>query len=149
MDIQKYYKKIFYFCCSRIADPGIAEDVTQETFLRFLEHPEYQDDEHELQYLYTIARNLCIDAYRHEEPEPELEELPHPQEEEWIDRILLRDILQQLPEEERDIIVMRYVSGLSVREIGRIYEVSWFSMNRRIKRILGKMRTAFEKGGLE
>lgn len=150
MDIKEQYKRIFQYCCSHISDRNLAEDITQETFLRFLEHPEYQGNGKELQYLYTIAKHLCIDEYRRNKPEALTEELPDTKntEPDWIDRLTVRSILESLPEEERDIITLRYVSELSVTDIAGIYDVSWFAMNRRIRRILAKMRNSFEKEGL-
>ncbi|MCR5718662.1 MAG: RNA polymerase sigma factor [Oscillospiraceae bacterium] len=148
MDIREHYDKIFKYCSSRISSRETAEDITQETFLRFLEHPEYQG-KHALQYLYTIARNLCVDTYR-KQPEEELpEEIPdtHSGESEWIDRIALRTVLDRLPPEDREIIVLRYVSELSVADIARIHGVSWFVMNRRIKSVLAELRNAFGKEG--
>lgn len=149
MDLQDQYRKIFQYCSSRIASRETAEDITQETFLRFYEHPEYQQSGKELQYLYTIARNLCIDEYRKKPEDPLPEDIPeeHSQEQDWIDRFALRAVLDTLPEEDRDIIVLRYVSGLSVAEIAKLNGTSWFTMNRRIKRILSVMRKSFEKEG--
>lgn len=40
MDLKEQYKKIFQYCYFRIPNCETAEDLTQETFLRFLEHPE-------------------------------------------------------------------------------------------------------------
>lgn len=148
MDIKEQYKRVFQYCYSHINSPETAEDLTQETFLRFLEHPEYQGSGRELQYLYTIARHLCIDEYRKRRPVEELSEtIPDARATDpgWIDRLELRSILEELPDEEREIITLRYVSELSVADIAGMYDVSWFSMHRRIKKILGKMRDAFER----
>ena len=99
MDIREQYDKLFQYCYSRVSSRETAEDITQETFLRFLEHPEYQGKPHEIQYLYTIARNLCVDAYRKKPPDELPEDLPddHPGEAAWIDRIALRAVLDKLP----------------------------------------------------
>lgn len=150
MDIREHYDKLFQYCYSRVSSRETAEDITQETFLRFLEHPEYQGSSHEVQYLYTIARNLCVDEYRKKPPDELPEDLPddHPGESAWIDRLALRSVLDRLPEDEREIIVLRYVSELSVADLARIHGVTWFSMNRRIKHILAKMRKEFGKEGL-
>ena len=150
MDIRDQYDKLFQYCYSRVSSRETAEDITQETFLRFLEHPEYKGSPHEIQYLYTIARNLCIDEYR-KKPTDELpEDIPddHGGESEWIDRLALRSVLDRLPEDERELIVLRYVSELSVSDLARMHGVTWFSMNRRIKAILAKMRKDFGKEGL-
>ena len=150
MDIQEQYKKIFQFCSSRISDPSLAEDLTQETFLRYLEHPEYKNSGKEMQYLYTIARNLCIDEYRRKKPEELPEDLPDPRSDDpgWSDRLTLRSIMDDLPAEDKDIITLRYVSELSVTDIAGMYGVSWFAMNRRIKTILKTMKNAFGEEGI-
>lgn len=151
MDIHDQYQKIFKYCSSRIASRETAEDLTQETFLRFYEHPEYLGSGREIQYLYTIARNLCIDEYRRKPEDPLPEDIPaeHGGESDWINRFTLRAVLDALPDDEREIIVLRYVSELSVADIAKLRGVSWFSMNRSIKRILLKMRQEFEKEVLE
>lgn len=150
MEIQEQYKRVFQYCCSHISNPSLAEDLTQETFLRYLEHPEYKNSGKEMQYLYTIARNLCIDEYRRKKPEELPEDLPDPHSNDpaWADRLTLRSILEKLPDEDREIITLRYISELSVSDIAGMYGVSWFSMNRRIKRILKTMREAFGKEGI-
>lgn len=152
MDIQEQYQHIFQYCCSHISDQNLAEDVTQETFLRFFEHPEYQSPGKELQYLYTIARHLCIDEYRRIKPSPlPDEDIPDESSPDpgFADRMMLRSILDKLPADDREIIILRYVSEVRVADIAGIYGVSWFSMNRRIKRILAEMRNSFEKEGVK
>ena len=64
MDIDEQYDKIYRFCYLRVRHRETAEDITQETFLRFLEHPQYHNTDKTLQLLYTIAGNLCTDEFR-------------------------------------------------------------------------------------
>lgn len=60
MDIEQYYDKIYRYCFFKVNNRSLAEDLTQETFLRFLNSDSRQPE----RYLYTIAKNLCIDEYR-------------------------------------------------------------------------------------
>lgn len=144
-ELQALYDKIYKYCCGRLSSRETAEDVTQETFLRWVEHPEYHGKGKDAQYLFTIARNLCIDEYRRRTTDELPEDLPDLAADgtDDPDRLLLRDVLRDLPAEDRDIVLLRYVGGLSVAEIAAVHAVSWFSMNRRIKRILAQMRTHF------
>ena len=64
MDLEQYYDDIYRYCYLRLNDRHAAEDMAQETFLRFLEASEYRDMGKPLAFLYTIARNLCIDYMR-------------------------------------------------------------------------------------
>ena len=70
IDIEAQYDRIYRYCYFRLRDRHWAEDVTQETFLRWLSSDTYRDTGQTLQYLYTIARNLCTDEGRRPSTEP-------------------------------------------------------------------------------
>lgn len=60
--IRKYYMKVFDYCKYHSKNIHIAEDLTQEVFLIFLKKiDQYKHRGKLLNYLYTIARNKCID----------------------------------------------------------------------------------------
>lgn len=67
-DLEEQYNKIYRYCYMKLGHRQTAEDLTQETFLRFFADRRYQDMGRELAYLYTIARNQCIDYYRKQKP---------------------------------------------------------------------------------
>lgn len=60
MDLQEQYSRLLRYCFMRTKDRYLAEDITQETFLRLWQSHSYRDTGREMAYLYTIARNLCI-----------------------------------------------------------------------------------------
>lgn len=118
---------------------SLAEDITQETFLRFWQSKSYRDMGKELAYLYTIARNLCVDAFRnpvfesidmHEEIEDNDPNSPSASMEE---KIILKDALEKMPDELKEMVVLRYVSGLSDADIGRMYGISRYAVHRKIR----------------
>ena len=57
MDLEEQYDKIFRYCYFKIYDKQMAQDITQETFLRFYSRGLKLDSGGNLPYLYTIARN--------------------------------------------------------------------------------------------
>ncbi len=130
MDIENYYDKIYRYCRFRVNDKSLAEDLTQETFLRFLNS---SPDEPE-RYLYTIARNLCIDEYR-KNHEDSFDDMDEPSsdgfEDHLIGSITLRRALEKLSDEERDMLILRYVNGESVQEISKLTGLSRFAVYRR------------------
>ena len=75
-DIEEQYDKIYRYCYFKLHNRELAEDVTQETFLRYLEHYNCITTVSALKYLYTIARNLCVDEYRKPRTEPVDESRP-------------------------------------------------------------------------
>ncbi len=64
IDLEAQYDKIYRYCYFKLHSREAAEDITQETFLRFLQSESYQEKGKSLAYLYTIARNLCINNFR-------------------------------------------------------------------------------------
>lgn len=57
MDMEEQYDKIYRYCYFKLYDKQLAQDMTQETFLRFLRQDLSLDNNKELPYLYTIAKN--------------------------------------------------------------------------------------------
>ena len=49
LDINEQYDKIYRYCFLRVRHKETAEDLTQETFLRYLEHPQYHSEDKTLQ----------------------------------------------------------------------------------------------------
>ena len=75
MNLEDQYDRIYRYLYFHLHDKHEAEDLTQEAFLRFLGSRTYQDENRQLQYLYTIARNLCNQYYRERTITYSLEEL--------------------------------------------------------------------------
>ena len=147
IDLHSQYDKIYRYCYIRVRNREKAEDITQETFLRFLEKPQYHNQNKDLQYLYTIAGNLCIDEYRKRSTEELPDELPDSScnEETILESVALSTALEKLSAEDREIILLRYVNEEPVGVISRLYNISRFALNRRIKKILGFLRNEFER----
>ena len=64
LNLEEQFDRIFKYLYIHLHDKHMAEDMTQEAFLRFLGSRTYRDENRQLQYLYTIARNLCSQYYR-------------------------------------------------------------------------------------
>ncbi len=152
MNLEEQYDRIYRYLYFRIHDPHTAEDLTQETFLRFLDSRTYQDENRQLQYLYTIARNLCSQFYRGKMIEYSLDEaldnpLPEDLELSVVERISLREALQKLSREERELLFLRYVNDIPISVLSRLYHFSRFAVYRRLKKILKKLMDEIEKEG--
>lgn len=133
MKIETEYTRIFHYCLYYLHQKEDAEDATQETFLRYLQHPEYES--HPRQYLYRIAKNLCIDKLRKIRPDSLDEEFTPANTPDILTHVALRIAMDELPDEDREIIFLRYVSGEKISLIANMYGVSRFVMSRRIKKI--------------
>ena len=133
IDIEQQYDKIYRYCYFKLRDRDVSEDITQETFLRFLEKYSGLRSESALKCLYTIARNLCIDEYRKPHMEPVEESMTDIA---WEDRALtnlaVRNALSKLDADEQELLLLRYVNEVPVGAIGKILGVSRFSVHRKL-----------------
>lgn len=146
VDLKDQYDKIFRYCFYKVHDRELAEDLTQETFLRFLERPQYHRMNKDLQYLYTIAGNLCVDTYRKKSAEELTENIPDGTdfEDEILTNTVLKNAIKKLSEEDRELIILRYVNEIPVGVLSGIYGISRFKMSRRIRKILDKLKKEFD-----
>ena len=148
MDYEAQYDKIYRYCYFKLQNQTVAEDVTQETFLRFLESSTYKEQGRELNYLYTIARNLCIDESR----KRVLEELPEEVSEDGpearvIESVVMKQAMEKLTTEERELALLRYVNEVPVKVICELRECSRFAVNRQLKQVLKKLRENLQEKG--
>lgn len=140
IDINEQYDKVYRYIYFRLKNQHLAEDLTQETFLRFFESSSYKDTGRPLAYLYTIARNLCVDELR-KTPMEELKEdiLQKGFEEEVVDRQNLRRAMETLTKEEQELLLLRYVNEVSFTDLCRMYGKSRFALYRELTRIKEKL----------
>ena len=103
----------------------------------------------QLQYLYTIARNLCSQHYRDKTVTYSLEgeeNLPVTEgfERTLLQRLSLQKALEKLSPEERELLFLRYVNEVPVPVISGLYRISRFAVYRKLNRILRKVRVEME-----
>ena len=151
MDIEAQYDKIYRYCYFKLFDKHLAQDITQETFLRFYRHEVDIRKNQELPYLYTIARNLCIDAFR-KKPVESLdvisEDVAYDPTDKWVDDYTLKTIIAKLPQDEQDILYLRYASDLSIVSVSKIIGISRFAIHRKILKTLKWLEEELKKEGI-
>ena len=146
IDIQEQYDKIYRFCYYKVKNSAMAEDLTQETFLRYFSQNAYIERGKMLAYLYTIARNLCMDTFRKIQPELLTDDIPSTECFEQVElNLTLRNVLKTLPEQDRELLLLRYVNELSVGEIASIMEISRFAVYRRTTSVIATLRKSLRK----
>lgn len=152
MDLSEQYDKIYRYCYFKLMHKETAEDITQETFLRFFDGGRYEERGKTLQYLYTIARNLCIDEFR-KRPAEQLSEIPNASymqtDTDMEDRLLtslsVKTALRTLDKESRELLLLRYVNEVPVSVICNIMGFSRFAVYRKTNRALRKIREQLGK----
>ncbi len=138
--------QVFYAIISVIKDRSLAEDLMQDTYVKFLEKiDQYKDGSNPYAYLSTIGRNLAINLYNQRKREVYSEELletiPYQEEIETDDAQIFK-ILDLLEESEREIVVLHVINELKFKEIANITQkplgtVLWI-YNKAIKKLKEK-----------
>lgn len=146
-DIQEEYDKIYRYCYFKVGNSTLAEDLAQETFLKYFAQNSYIEHGKKLAYLYTIARNLCLDAFRKKQPEELTDVIPDAENsfERLELNIAIRQALKTLPEQERELLLFRYVNELSVGEIAVVTGFSRFTVYRRTNSALASLKALLKE----
>lgn len=143
--LEEQYDKIYRYCYFKVKQRELAEDITQETFLRFYERFGHYGNGWTLQYLYRIAHNLCVDEYRRKRnvifSENEIgEKTDEELENKVISNLIIKEAMSYLSEEEKELLLLRYVNEVEIGVICRIYHISRFALYRKIKKAVMKLQ---------
>lgn len=146
----RYYPKIRCYCHYHVADRGYAEDITQETFVKFFGSLSvYRHHGKALNYLYTIAANLCRDFYKKSTslPVPDIPDVCGNSMDSVDCRLDMEEALRRLPGELREILILYYFQERKQREITDILGIGLPLVKYRLKQakeqlgeLLGKER---------
>lgn len=149
--ITAYYEDIYKFCCWKIRDPTEAQDITQDTFIRFMNAAEtYADIERPKALLYTIAKNLCLNWINRARPKsldgleagytPSVNDFS----DESVQKTDLYNALSALPDDRQEILLLRYGQELKVNEIAEILGLSRFQVMYQIRGALNQLRKSLK-----
>lgn len=146
--VKQYYAQILQYCHYHSNGRAQAEDLTQETFARFFAAlGGYSHIGKAINYLYVIARNVCIDSC-HKQPEIPLTNSSEPCENplENVDgKVDMERALQKLPEELREVVILHYFQELSLRETAEVLKIGLPLVKYRIKRAKEQLHSLLEK----
>jgi len=150
---QKYSDVIYRLCVYKTSDESVAHDITQETFLRLWKSMSSGNEiEKPKQYVYQIARNLIVDYYKSNKT-VSLDELQEdgfdakskaPSAELVSETSILKGAIESLEKDFRDVVYMRFVENMKVKEIAEVLDISENLASVRINRGKQKLQEQFE-----
>jgi len=153
--MEEFQTPLLRFAGSILQDVTAAEDVVQETFLRYIHKaPEFGSDGALKGWLFTVCRNLAYDNLRMEtsqqkrrEKAPLPEEGPTPSQiSELGEQVaFLRQALANLPGKEREALRLKVHEGMNYAQIGEVLgitrgTVGWL-VHRAMKRLTQRMQS--------
>ena len=144
-----YAQPVYRYLYSRIGSSPEAEDATAQTFLAALERfPKYRHDGYFASWLFSIARNKAMDFFRRQRKETSLDEADLvPAEANLLQQVIrterlvaLSKYIGALPDEEQELIRLRYVAELSFAEIGRLLNQKEDTVKKSLYRLLARVK---------
>jgi RNA polymerase sigma-70 factor (ECF subfamily) len=134
---------VYRLASFRAGEPA-AEDIVAETFLRAWKAlPAHRDTGAPFAaWLYGIARHVAVDELRRSARAETRDEVPDRSVETGaFDRLALGEAIEQLPEEQRLVIELKYFAGLTNAEVASVIGGTPGAVNAKQWRALGAMRT--------
>ena len=156
--LERHKKKVFSYILNVVRDRNIAEDIFQETFfkvIKTLKKQQYNGEGKFIQWVVRIAHNLTIDYFRQKQKINTISRIvkpggkvvdifdvvkieDHSHEDTLMKQQIRKDIrklLDHLPQEQKEVVILRHYYDMSFKEISDMTHVS-------INTALGRMRYA-------
>ncbi len=171
--LRRHRGPLYTFLVRMLGDKERAEDLAQETFLRIVKGAATWEQRAKFQtWLYTIARNLCVDQSRRdklrrtdsldesgldgaEDGGPLIDQLagPGPGPDRAAESLRLRPVLQRallsLPEEQREVFILREQAGVPFKEIAEMVGANENTVKSRMRYALEGLRRALAAAGFD
>ena len=148
--IEANYSAVYGYAYRLAGNPADAEDVTQQTFL--IAHQklhQVREAEKADRWLFAVVRSCFLKSRRRKRPAPaanlelNVDEIPESlTDESEVDTELLQNVLDELPDDSRIVLVMFYFEELSYKEIAAALDVPIGTVMSRLARAKGRLRHA-------
>lgn len=149
--VEQYHQPIFRFARNLIGDDHDAEDITQEVFLAAFDHWESYDAKRAawLTWLFTIARNRCVNYLKRKRPIIDSEMIANTQPVASSDETVqdefwgrLDEALDALPIEQKTAFVLAEIEGHPYADIAHIEQTTLGTVKSRVHRAKQRLRAA-------
>jgi RNA polymerase sigma-70 factor (ECF subfamily) len=148
-----YVEQVFRYLYSRMGNVHEAEDTTAQTFLvAFESFDRLRQEEHFASWLFAIARNKAMDHFRQRKNTTSIDEVDDiPVENDPLYGVIqseqtaaLSKLIQALPEEDRDLLRLRFLADMSFPEIAYLLHRNEEAVKKSIYRLLARLHSQLE-----
>lgn len=154
---RKFGTAIYSRCRRLLKDDALAEDATQEVFVRVLRHIESApDDATALAWIYRISTNYCLNQIRDRSRQAEPtapDELPEGDgdgspELGLLDRETAMKLIRRAPEKLQEVAVLYYVDGLEQEQVAKTLGISRRTVINRLQEFIDRSRKFISRDGV-
>jgi len=152
--VETYYEDVYRFCRYYTGNATDSYDIAQEVFLRYMKYMDSSGPKNLRAYLIMIARNLCCDYFHKQSIQREntvsfdmLEDIEMGGDLRDIKTIAdcdtefyLQELLQSIPQEQREVVILRIYDELKFHEIAKITNCSLSTTKSRFRLGIANIR---------
>lgn len=147
--VSLFYPDILRYCLCHAPDRSLAEDAAQETFLKAIRYfNRYTHKGKFKSFLYRIAANTCVDLHRkNRQTDIPLEESAiepayfEPAFEAIRSDMAMKQLVNVLPKNQCEIVLLRFGQGLTMREIAETLHLPLRTVQSRLRSALKRLKT--------
>ena len=158
----RYKHQLYQYCLNSCDNEATANELFQEVWIRVIKaRSQFKNDSPFNAWLFRIARNIIIDHYRSKGRKPVTESIDEPQSQSVATlkssllspeqmagiqerETLLYNALQQLPDVQREAVLLKHIAGMSTAEIATMVETGVETVKSRLRYATSKLRTLLE-----
>lgn len=153
--IRIYSHVLYRTCFLMLKSKQDAEDVMQETFMKYITcGTKFNDEEHKKAWLLKVSQNECRNLLRFHKVHPQV------QFEEYAENLVASEHIEMNELDEflkianlsykyKSAIVLHYIEGYNVEEVAEILSISKSAVKMRLKRARGILKEVYEENYLE
>lgn len=157
--VKRYQANLFNFFYRMSGDKFLAEDLVQESFIRLYKYRANYKDKNPLNtWLFQIARNVWNTSFRQQQKKPQNDQqitirnlknqISNPSDY-YETQQLIKTALLQLPERDRELIILFHLKGFTHKELSTVFKVSEGTLRVILYRALKKLGVILKNMGYE
>lgn len=146
---EKYYKQVYRMAYTYMKNSADAEDVTEDVFVKVLVgNFEFEDEEHERRWLFTVTVNLCKDRLKHwwKKRVSSVDDCPEQVSEDEIPTDETLTAVMALPTKYKDVIYLHYYMDYKTDEIAKMLKRPPSTVRNQLRE--GRERLKIRLGGV-
>ncbi|KYN76325.1 RNA polymerase subunit sigma-70 [Clostridium sporogenes] len=157
--VSRNYKLVYAFIYRNVGEYHTTLDLTQESFIKIMKNLKiFKSHKGNFQcWILKIALNVCKDYWKssyvkHNTVDDSSLEQVYEEEnvinylEKIEERQEIKKAMMLLPEEQREVIILRYYNDLKIRDIANITEIKEATVRSRLRLAIGKLKTLLQRG---
>ncbi len=149
--VDRYEGKLVRYAAQIVGDADRGRDVVQDAFLRLCRQERAKVDGHLAEWLFTVCRNRAIDVKRKEERmrpltanQAAVQQSSQPDQATVVERRdcveRIHALLEGLPDNQQEVVRLKFQAGLSYRQISRVTQLSISNVGYLIHTAIHKLR---------